>query len=181
MNKKNKYFLLLVNLCLIVQMLSNKTIANATTIENSIASINSTYKIHQNDSTGDNNRALLEEGIDSEQCNVDASIAPFFVITIPKDITMSGITKTAIYDVNVKGDIAGDQQISVIPDSTFILSERGGKADITVDGIRLGSIKEGGELDKASEIDSRIIGWCAKKSCKLESLIERCEIISNIK
>lgn len=42
-----------------------------------------------------------------------------FTVTIPKTIALDGSTKTADYDVNVKGDIASDKQVKVAPDTTF--------------------------------------------------------------
>ena len=42
-----------------------------------------------------------------------------FTVTIPKTITLDGSTKTADYDVNVKGDISSDKQVKVAPDTTF--------------------------------------------------------------
>lgn len=42
-----------------------------------------------------------------------------FTVTIPKTIALDGSTKTADYDVNVKGDIASNKQVKVAPDTTF--------------------------------------------------------------
>lgn len=42
-----------------------------------------------------------------------------FTVTIPKTIALDGSTKTADYDVNVKGDIASDKQVKVAPNTTF--------------------------------------------------------------
>lgn len=42
-----------------------------------------------------------------------------FTVTIPKTIALDGSTKTADYDVNVKGDISSDKQVKVAPDTTF--------------------------------------------------------------
>lgn len=42
-----------------------------------------------------------------------------FTVTIPKTIALDGSTKTADYDVNVKGDIASDKQVKVAPDTIF--------------------------------------------------------------
>lgn len=54
-----------------------------------------------------------------------------FEITIPKEIVLDGSTGTATYKVKAKGDIAGDQSLTVTPDADFILSEAGGKANVT--------------------------------------------------
>ena len=66
-----------------------------------------------------------------EEVKVTAVKTAEFTITIPKEIVMDGETATATYEVNVVGDIAGDQTITVDPDDNFLLSEAGGKADVT--------------------------------------------------
>lgn len=70
-------------------------------------------------------------GTIKEEVKVTAVKTADFTITIPKEITMNGETKDATYNVNVKGDIAGDQKITVTPDASFNLSEAGGKGDVT--------------------------------------------------
>lgn len=67
-----------------------------------------------------------------EEVKVTAVKTCEFTITIPKEITMDGANKNATYDVNVVGDIAGDQEIIVRPDADFQLNEDGGKAPVTV-------------------------------------------------
>ena len=67
----------------------------------------------------------------TEEVKVTAVKTAEFTITIPKEIVMDGATATASYEGNVKGDIAGDQTITVQPDASFQLSEAGGKADVT--------------------------------------------------
>ena len=54
-----------------------------------------------------------------------------FTITIPKEIIVDAELLKADYEVNAKGDISGDQEITVIPDTEFLMSENGGKNDIT--------------------------------------------------
>lgn len=66
-----------------------------------------------------------------EEVKVTAVVAPEFTITIPKEIVMDGSTKEADYTVNVVGDIAGDQTITVTPDASFELNEDGGKDPVT--------------------------------------------------
>lgn len=75
---------------------------------------------------------LWDAGALTEECRVYASQASSFTVTIPKEVTLDGETGTADYEVNVKGDISGDQHITVIPDASFAMAEVGGqKADIT--------------------------------------------------
>lgn len=57
-----------------------------------------------------------------------------FTVTIPKTIALDGSTKTADYDVNVKGDIASDKEVRVAPDDTFKMKDQSNaskkKADV---------------------------------------------------
>ena len=53
-----------------------------------------------------------------------------FTVTIPKTITL-GQNKSATYDVKVKGDIAGNDVITVTPDSTITLNDADGKGAVT--------------------------------------------------
>lgn len=53
-----------------------------------------------------------------------------FTVSIPKTITL-GTSKTATYNVNVKGDINGNQTIVVKPDATVAMSDANGKSDVT--------------------------------------------------
>lgn len=70
-------------------------------------------------------------GTISEEARVRIELASKFDITIPKEIILDGSTGKADYIVNAKGDIAGDQVLKVEPDNEFLLSEKGGKEDIT--------------------------------------------------
>lgn len=65
------------------------------------------------------------ENADSEGY-VDGSVG----VIIPKVIILSGKSGYGEYSVWVKGNIAGDECISVVPDASVTLSQRG-KADIT--------------------------------------------------
>lgn len=66
-----------------------------------------------------------------EECRVTVALESTFTITIPKEIILDGSTKKADYTVNVQGDIAGDQLITVIPDSNLEMIEDGGKDNVT--------------------------------------------------
>ena len=74
---------------------------------------------------------VWDNGTIVEEVKVTAVKTAEFTIEIPKEIVMDGETATADYEVNVVGDIAGDQSITVDPDDDFLLSEAGGKADVT--------------------------------------------------
>ena len=56
--------------------------------------------------------------------NVYAELASIYKVTIPKVVVLSGESKDARYFVKVEGDIAGYEQINVIPDENFLLYSR---------------------------------------------------------
>ena len=66
-----------------------------------------------------------------EEVRVSVQRGSEFIITIPKDIVLDGETGKADYVVNAKGDIAGNQVLSVVPDAEFELAEAGGKDSVT--------------------------------------------------
>ena len=74
---------------------------------------------------------VWQDGSITEEARVTISRISQFEITIPKEVVLDGSTGTADYKVKAKGDIAGDQKITVIPDANFVLSEAGGKANVT--------------------------------------------------
>ena len=53
-----------------------------------------------------------------------------FTVTIPKTITL-GQNKSATYGVKVKGDISGNETVTVTPDATMQLTDSNGKAAVT--------------------------------------------------
>ena len=53
-----------------------------------------------------------------------------FEITIPKTIILDGAEGAGAYSVNVKGNIGGEDTISVVPDASFLMKQAG-KADVT--------------------------------------------------
>ena len=53
-----------------------------------------------------------------------------FTVTIPKTITL-GQNKSATYNVKVKGDISGNETVTVTPDATMQLTDSNGKAAVT--------------------------------------------------
>lgn len=64
------------------------------------------------------NETQVESGI-TRPVEVTYTQSSTFTVTIPKTIALDGSTKTADYDVNVKGDIASDKQVKVAPNTTF--------------------------------------------------------------
>ncbi len=57
----------------------------------------------------------------NSKTNVYAELASFYKVTIPKYIVLSGTKKAADYTVKVVGDIAGYEQIEVVPEGSFKL------------------------------------------------------------
>lgn len=68
----------------------------------------------------------------TQTVEVNVTIDAAYYVTIPTAIspTVEDGTGSAEYTVNVKGDIEGDEQITVIPDATFTMSQDG-KDDVT--------------------------------------------------
>ena len=62
---------------------------------------------------------IWDSGEITERVEVSISKSSEFTITIPKEITLDGETGKADYVVNAKGDISGNQVLSIVPDSTF--------------------------------------------------------------
>ena len=46
-----------------------------------------------------------------------------FIVTIPKKITLDS-DKTSAYEVNVIGDIASDEKVTVVPDASFLMKDQ---------------------------------------------------------
>ena len=66
-----------------------------------------------------------------ERVDVTVQRGSQFEVIIPKDIVLDGETGKADYKVKAKGDIAGDQVLSVVPDEEFEMTEAGGKNNVT--------------------------------------------------
>lgn len=81
----------------------------------SVASVNETQTASSNEASS---------------CDVYAQLDSNFIVTIPKKITLDGLTKKGSYTVNVNGDIAGYEKINVMPDESFALSSIG-LSDVT--------------------------------------------------
>lgn len=66
----------------------------------------------------------------TQSTNVVANITSHFTVTIPKQITLDGKNKSADYTVTLNGELANNETVSVVPDSTFLMSSVN-KADQT--------------------------------------------------
>jgi len=67
---------------------------------------------------------------ETAQTSVYAEVGSTFTVTIPKKITLSGETKSGAYFISCTGNIKDTRYISVVPDSSFTMTQKG-KADIT--------------------------------------------------
>ena len=66
----------------------------------------------------------------ANNCNVYVTKASTFSVVIPKTIVLNGTGETSnkgVYSVSVKGNIAGDDVISVVPTASFEMSQSGKK------------------------------------------------------
>ena len=79
------------------------------------------YNMENNNSVETIEYQSTEDEDFSNSLNVFAELASIYKVTIPKIVVLSGESKDASYFVKVEGDIAGYEQISVIPDESFNL------------------------------------------------------------
>ena len=67
---------------------------------------------------------------DSKAADVYAIVGSTYQVTIPKVIVLSGASKNATYNVDVDGDIAGNEYVLVKPAESVTMKQKG-KADVT--------------------------------------------------
>ena len=68
--------------------------------------------------------------ISQDDLDVEVEVQSTFSVKIPKNITLDGDTKTGTYTVMVKGDLATDKRLCIVPSDNFIMSQVN-KGDIT--------------------------------------------------
>jgi hypothetical protein len=66
------------------------------------------------------------------ECLVTYTQASSFTVTIPKEVDL-GADKTTDYTVNVVGDIASNEKITVVPDASFLMKDQSGAATLKDD------------------------------------------------
>ena len=85
-------------------------------------------------------------------CNVEVTKASSFSVTIPKNVTLSGVAgneNSVAYTITVKGDLAGYGTVTVDPEDSFAFSQTD-KDDITASVEQAKttfSIGQDGEID----------------------------------
>lgn len=80
-------------------------------------------------SAEEENNVLNETTTNTSNVEVQAKIPSTYLVKIPKNIIMTG--NTGSYFVNVSGDLAGNETLTVTPANTFTLSQAG-KTEKTV-------------------------------------------------
>ena len=108
-----------------VKKLLAYTLVGATATTSLMPAYATTYK----DSVGAVESQNVAENKTSNT-TVYAELGSEFIVSIPKHIVLDGETKTGAYTVGVRGDIAGTEYVSVVPDESFAMTQSG-KADVT--------------------------------------------------
>ena len=131
MKRKSKHFIAIA--MAIILTFSSNTFATPINLTSSSETI-TTDTLNKDSGTdyfNDETTNVWNNGTITEETRVTVTKESVFEITIPKEVVLDGSTSKADYVINAKGDIAGDQILTIVPDSTFTMSETGGKADIT--------------------------------------------------
>ena len=63
----------------------------------------------------------------TKSATVEYSQDSSFTITIPKTIVISTETKSAEYSLTVVGDVKGSEKVTIVPDTTVVMSDAKGK------------------------------------------------------
>ena len=84
---------------------------------------------YNNDESGNSIEKIEYQNMEDEnysgKTNVFAELSSVYKVTIPKYLVLSGETKKADYFVKVEGDIAGYEQVKVVPEENFKLFASG--------------------------------------------------------
>lgn len=165
--------------------LSSNAFATEINLENSSANVSkhgTVTKDSGSDTFNDETTNVWQDGTITEEVRVNVDVASSFTITIPKEIVLDGNTGKANYVVNAKGDIAGDQKITVTPDASFTLSETGGKANVTATVTQANTEYDYTKLQgDGTEYDGNISAtltageWSGKFNFNIELKAENCE------
>lgn len=90
----------------------------------------------------------------TRETEVKYSQSSTFTVTIPKTIVLDGSTKASDYNVNVKGDISSDKQVTVTPDASFKMKDQSSaakkKADVDATVTQAEKTWSSAEVDVAS-------------------------------
>ena len=137
-NFKKKWKQFLVISMAFSMILCTNAFATPINLSNSTESVTTDThnKANGTDYFDDEDTNVWQDGSITEEARVTVSRTSQFEVTIPKEVVLDGSTGTAAYKVKAKGDIAGDQKITVTPDASFTLSEAGGNANVTANVIQ---------------------------------------------
>ena len=127
--KMKKMISTLLSLSMVMGMVAP---VQASEVTNSIGSVKE--DITNTDATGQDTAQgkqseYQEAGTNSDSTNVYLTKISTYTVTIPKTVILDGETDTGHYAVKVDGNFAGKEQVVVMPDETFAMSQDG-KDDI---------------------------------------------------
>lgn len=107
---------------------ADKTVVNETLADENQADKTLTDETQSDGTSADGLQETNASG--SKTAVVKYDQASSFTVTIPKSIVLDS-NKTATYNVKVKGDILGNEIITVVPDATVTLNDANGKDPVT--------------------------------------------------
>lgn len=107
---------------------ADKTVVNETLANENHADKTLTDETQSDGTSADGLQETNASG--SKAAVVKYDQASSFTVTIPKSIVLDS-NKTATYNVKVKGDILGNEIITVVPDATVTLNDANGKDPVT--------------------------------------------------
>lgn len=107
---------------------AGKTVVNETLADENQADKTLADETQTDGTSADGQQETNDSG--SKAAVVKYDQASSFTVTIPKSIVLDS-NKTATYNVKVKGDILGNEIITVVPDQTVTLNDANGKDPVT--------------------------------------------------
>lgn len=107
---------------------AGKTVVNETLADENQADKTLADETQTDGTSADGQQETNDSG--SKAAVVKYDQASSFTVTIPKSIVLDS-NKTATYNVKVKGDILGNEIITVVPDQTVTLNDANGKTPVT--------------------------------------------------
>lgn len=117
----------------LIMVLGTVAPVQATEVTNSVGSVKEDItngtKTGQ-DTTQGKQSEYQQAGTEGNSTNVYLTKMSTYTVTIPKTVILDGETDSGTYAVKVEGNLAGKEVISVVPDTTFAMSQDG-KEDIS--------------------------------------------------
>lgn len=107
---------------------ADKTVVNETLANENQADKTLADETQTDGTSADGQQETNDSGFKAAVVKYDQ--ASSFTVTIPKSIVLDS-NKTATYNVKVKGDVLGNEIITVVPDATVTLNDANGKDPVT--------------------------------------------------